>query len=129
MTAKGLPKLTEAEFEIMKIVWEREEVTTNDVLEAVNACKPDELKRTTIQVQMTRLEEKGWLIHRKKSRTFYYRATRGRQEVSAEITADIKTRVFDGSYTDLVKCLFQNSKISRPELKRIRKIIDEYEER
>ena len=129
MAAKGLPKLTEAEFEIMKIVWARGEVTTNDVLEAVNARKPNKLKRTTIQVQMTRLEEKGWLIHRKESRTFYYRATRGRKEVSAEITADINTRIFDGSYTDLVKCLFQSSKISHQEIKRIRKILDEYEER
>ena len=77
MAAKGLPKLTEAEFEIMKIVWARGEVTTNDVLEAVNARKPNKLKRTTIQVQMTRLEEKGWLIHRKESRTFYYRPASG----------------------------------------------------
>ena len=128
MTGKSLPKLTEAEFEIMKIVWAHGEVTTNEVLEAINARKPNKLKRTTIQVQMTRLEEKGWLIHRKHARTFSYQATRDREEVSADIARDINTRVFDGSYTALVRSLFQNSKISRQELKRIRKILDEYEE-
>ncbi len=127
MKRKKLPKLTDAEFEIMKIVWENEEATISHVLESINALKPNILKRTTIQVQMTRLEEKGWLTHRKEGRTFYYEATRGREVVSAEIAKDISGRVFAGSYAEMVKSLFQNAKVSRQEIKRIRKILEQYE--
>ena len=127
MKRKKLPKLTDAEFEIMKIVWENGEATISHVLESINALKPNILKRTTIQVQMTRLEEKGWLTHRKGGRTFYYKATRGREVVSAEIAQDISGRVFAGSYAEMVKSLFQNEKVSRQEIKRIRKILKEYE--
>jgi len=127
MTRKKLPKLTDAEFEIMKIVWENDGATISHVLDSINAQKSNILKRTTIQVQMTRLEEKGWLTHRKEGRTFYYEATRGREMVSAEIAKDVGSRVFAGSYAEMVKCLFQNEKVSREEIKRIRKILKEYE--
>ena len=122
-----LPKLTDPEFEIMKIVWDRGKVTINEVLDAVNSLHNRDLKRTTIQVQMKRLEEKGWLVHREDSRNYIYEATRGREEVSREITSDIKKRIFDGSYASLVKSLFQGSDVTSDEIKRIRKILDDYE--
>jgi BlaI family transcriptional regulator, penicillinase repressor len=122
-----LPKLTDPEFEIMKIVWERGKVTINEVLETINSRKKRNLRRTTIQVQMKRLEEKGWLIHQEEGRNFLYESTRGREEVSREITSDIKRRIFDGSYANLVKALFQGSDITGDEIKRIRKILDDYE--
>ena len=122
-----LPKLTNPEFEIMKVVWDRGKVTVNEVLEAVNASKKSSLKRTTIQVQMKRLEDKGWLTHQETDRNFLYQSTRGREEVSREITKDIKKRIFDGSYSELVKSLFHESDISRAEIERIRRILDEYE--
>ena len=122
-----LPKLTDPEFEIMKIVWDRGKVTINEVLDAVNSLHNRDLKRTTIQVQMKRLEEKGWLVHHEDGRNYLYESTRGREEVSREITSDIKKRIFDGSYANLVKSLFQGSDVTSDEIKRIRKILDDYE--
>jgi BlaI family transcriptional regulator, penicillinase repressor len=123
----NLPKLTDPEFEIMKIVWDCGRVTINEVLDAVNSLHNRDLKRTTIQVQMKRLEEKGWLTHHEDGRNFLYEATRDREDVAREITGDIKKRIFDGSYASLVKALFHGSKVSKDEIKRIRKILDEYE--
>ena len=125
----NLRKLTDPEFEIMKIVWEKGRVTINEVLYEVNSRHNRDLKRTTIQVQMKRLEDKGWLIHHEEGRNFLYESTRGREEVSRDITSDIKKRIFDGSYANLVKALFQGSDVTRDEIKRIRKILDDYEEK
>ncbi|MBN2420288.1 MAG: BlaI/MecI/CopY family transcriptional regulator [Deltaproteobacteria bacterium] len=125
--SKKLAKLTDPEFEIMKIVWDRGKVTINEVLDAVNSLHNRNLRRTTIQVQMKRLEEKGWLTHREEGRVFLYESTRGREEVSREITSDIKKRIFDGSYANLVKALFQGADVTKDEIKRIRKILDDYE--
>ena len=122
-----LAKLTDPEFEIMKIVWDRGKATINEVLDAVNSLNNRNLKRTTIQVQMKRLEEKGWLTHHEEGRNFIYQSTRDREEVSREITSDIKKRIFDGSYANLVKALFHGSDVTTDEIKRIRKILDDYE--
>ena len=125
--SEKLAKLTDPEFEIMKIVWGRGKVTINEVLDAVNSIHNRDLKRTTIQVQMKRLEEKGWLTHEEDGRNFLYQSTRDREEVSREITSDLKKRIFDGSYANLVKALFHGSDVTSDEIERIRKILDDYE--
>ncbi len=125
--SEKLAKLTDPEFEIMKIVWDRGKVTINEVLDAVNTLHNRDLKRTTIQVQMKRLEEKGWLRHHEEGRNFLYEATRDREDVAREITGDIKKRIFDGSYANLVRALFHGADITGDEIKRIRKILDDYE--
>ena len=122
-----LPKLTDPEFEIMKIVWDRGQVTINEVLDAVNSLHNRDLKRTTIQVQMKRLEDKGWLKHYEDGRKFLYGATRDREDVAREITGDIKKRIFDGSYANMVRALFNGSDVTKDEIKRVRKILDDYE--
>jgi BlaI family penicillinase repressor len=128
MSKKIWQKLTNAELEIMKTVWANDEVTVTHVMDVINAHRAHKLKRTTIQVQMTRLADKGWLTYRKEGRVLFYKGTRGREEVSAEIAGDINTRVFDGAQSELVKSLFEGSKVSREELARIKKLIDEHEE-
>jgi BlaI family transcriptional regulator, penicillinase repressor len=125
--SEKLAKLTDPEFEIMKIVWRCGKVTINEVLDAVNSMNNRDLKRTTIQVQMKRLEEKGWLKHYEDGRNFLYEATRDREDVVREITGDIKKRIFDGSYANLVRALFHGADIKGDEIKRIRKILDDYE--
>jgi len=64
MAKKHVRKLSPANLEIMKIIWEKGEITVSSVVEAINAKRKDKLRRTTVQVQMGRLEEYGWLKHR-----------------------------------------------------------------
>jgi predicted transcriptional regulator len=127
MSKKDIPNLSPANFEVMKIVWEKGEVTINDVVEAINAKRADKLRRTTIQVQMNRLEEYGWLKHRKEGRTFYYTAVIEKQETRRDIVMDIKERVFSGSHTELVKCLFDSSDLEPGDIKELRQLLDSYE--
>jgi predicted transcriptional regulator len=127
MSKKDIPNLSPANFEIMKIVWEKGEVTINDVVEAINAKRVDKLRRTTIQVQMNRLEEYGWLKHRKEGRTFYYSAVIEKQKTRRDIVMDIKERVFSGSHTELVKCLFDSSDLKPGDIKELRQLLDRYD--
>ena len=127
MTKPSLPRLTDAEFEIMDIVWDEEETTINHVWETINRQRSTPLSRTTIQVQMNRLEEKKWLKHRKKGRTFYYFPTRQRDQTLESIVGEVHGRFFKGSSTDLVQCLFRSSKISKAEIRRLKEIIENHE--
>lgn len=117
--------LSAAQFDIMSVVWDRDEVTIAQVLKAINEKRRKKLRRTTIQVQMSRLEKKGWLAHKTVGRTFYYRASRDREEVLAMIAGDVTNRIFGGSCADLVKCLFDQKKISGEEIQRLRKVLDQ----
>jgi BlaI family transcriptional regulator, penicillinase repressor len=125
---KKLPKLTPAEFEIMNAVWESGELTVTEIMDRVNAGHRRNLTRSTIQVQVFRLEGNGWLIHREESNKFIFKATTQRQQASAAIAVDIGERVFGGSCVELVKAFFSKSKVSPEEIKKLRELIDKYEE-
>lgn len=128
MSEPVLPKLTPPEFEIMEVVWNFGEATITEIMEAVNAAGKKQFKRSTIQVQVLRLEEKGWLAHREDGKRFLFSATVPKEQASAEIVRDVKERIFGGSCTELVKALFDHTEISPSEIRKIRKMIDCYEE-
>lgn len=127
MNLKGHSKLSDANLEIMKLAWQRGEVTINEVLEAINAGRKIKLKRATIQVQMRRLEKYGWLRHRLVNREFYYTPVRGEEEAKKNILAHIRDRVFGGSNAELVHYLFSGSPVPPQEVNRIKKLLKERE--
>lgn len=69
--------------------------------------------KTTVQVQLNRLEEYGWLTHRTEGRTFVFRATVEKQSAQQDIVRDIKKRIFSGSASDLVKCLLNEQDVNK----------------
>ncbi len=66
--------LTKAQRDIMEVVWAAGEVTVTEVRDAL--AKKRELARNTVQTMMVRLDERGWLQHRERGRTFIYSAAR-----------------------------------------------------
>ena len=69
----GLPPLSEAQLEIMSVVWDRGEVTVADVWKAL--CTRRKVARNTVLTMLTRLEEKGWLKRDSIEHAHRYRAT------------------------------------------------------
>jgi len=127
VTKKEIRKLSPANLEIMKIIWRLGEVSVNDVFEAVNSRRKDKVRRTTIQVQVNRLEEYGWLKHREVGRTHYFRAVRGRQKAERDIINDLKNQLFGGSRMELVKSLIDESDLAPEEIEELRELLDKYD--
>ena len=116
-------KLSPANLEIMKVVWEKSEVTINDVVDAINSKRKNKVRRTTVQVQMNRLEEYGWLKHTEEGRTYVYSAVVEKQKTRKEILEDIKNRVFGGSRAELVKCLIEDAEVTPEEISELRALL------
>ena len=115
--------LTDAQREIMEIVWERGEVTVSEVRHAL--AKRRELARNTVQTMIVRLEEKGWLKHREEGRTFVYSANRPRTASLGAKVAQMVDRLFAGSPEEMVTALIEYRGLSPDEVQRIRTMIDE----
>lgn len=126
MAKKRIQKLSPANLEIMKVVWEKGEVTITNVVEAINARRSDNIRRTTVQVQMNRLEGYGWLKRRKKGRAYVYSAVVEKQKTRREILNDIKNRVFGGSRAELIKCLIEDTEVTPEEIKELRELLKKY---
>jgi len=115
-------KLTDAELEIMHVVWELDGGTVREVHELLNQQRP--LAYTTVMTMMNILEEKGHLTRRKEGRAFRYQPVRPKSQVISGMVEDFVGRVFEGSATPLVLSLVKDHKISKKDLEEIARMIE-----
>ena len=118
-------KLTNAELEIMHVVWELDGGTVRQVHEILNQQRP--LAYTTVMTMMNILEEKGHLTRRKEGRAYRYEPVRPKNQVISGMVDDFVGRVFEGSAAPLVVSLVKDKKISKKDLDEIARMIRETE--
>ena len=125
MAAKqyDLPDLSPAQREIMEIIWERGEVTANEVRRILSQTR--EVARNTVRTLLERMEDKGWLKHRAEGRTFLYTAARPRHDTVGQKVREIVETVCGGSPEALVAALLDYRGLRPDELKRIRQLLDQ----
>ncbi|MBA2513217.1 MAG: BlaI/MecI/CopY family transcriptional regulator [Solirubrobacterales bacterium] len=73
------PPLHELESEVMEEMWQREDATVREVLEALNQG-PKQRAYTTVMTIMVRLDRKGLLRRRRRGKSDVYRPTLPRAE-------------------------------------------------
>lgn len=82
-SGKGVEKLLgELELDVMRVVWERGQVTVREVLNALTTKRP--LAYTTILTIMSRLAEKRLLLTDKEGKTYHYYAAFTEKELAAQ---------------------------------------------
>ena len=118
-------KLTDAELEIMHVVWELDGGTVRQVHERLNQQRP--LAYTTVMTMMNILEEKGHLTRSKQGRAYRYEPIRPKSQVISGMVEDFVGKVFEGSARPLVLSLVQDRKLSKKDLEEIARIIEEVE--
>jgi predicted transcriptional regulator len=120
--AGALPVLSEAQWEIMNVIWERSECSVADVWKVLNGRRG--VSRNTVQTLIVRLEQKGWLTHRENNGGFQYAPTVSRQESQNSSVQRLIQTVFDGSAEGLLLTLLNGRALSKSEAERVRKLID-----
>ena len=118
---------TEAELEILKVLWERGPSTGREVLDVLVA----ERKRayTSVMSVLNILATKGQVIRKPNGRAFIYSARRPRKKTLGKMVGSLLGRAFEGSAASLVSQVLDQSKPTPEELDQIRKVIEEYEGR
>jgi predicted transcriptional regulator len=120
-----LPPLSQAQLEIMNIVWERGDVTVADVWKALSVHR--KVARNTILTMLTRLEEKGWLQRDAQAHAHRYRAAVPREATLGTLIKRLVETTFGGSAEGLVMALIQGRGVSKEEAVKIRLLIDQAE--
>ena len=125
MVAKqsDLPDLSPAQREIMEIIWERGEVSANEVRRILSRTR--KVARNTVRTLLERMEDKDWLKHRVEGRTFLYTAARPRHDTIGQKVREIVETICGGSPETLVTALLDYRGLRPDELKRIRQLLDQ----
>jgi len=104
--------LGELERQVLDLVWCRQELTADNVREALD--RP--LKDSTVRTVLRRLEEKGYLVHTTEGRTFVYRPAAPRERVAARAVKRIADWFCEGSVESLLVGLVESDVLDRKEL-------------
>ncbi len=121
----SLPRPTDAELEILTVLWSRGPSTVRDVHEVVAARKPTQY--TTVLKMLQIMAEKGLVRRDEKQRAHIYQAARPREWTRQQLAGDLLQRAFDGSAGSLLLGALSARKASKKELAEIRRLLDEYE--
>lgn len=116
-----LPALSEAQLEIMNVIWDAEACSVAEVWKALNARRG--VSRNTVHTLISRLEEKGWLARREEAGGLKYTATVSRDDAQRRCVQRMIETVFGGSAEGLVLALLNGQTVSKAEAARIRQII------
>ena len=115
---KTLPQISEAEYEVMKIVWKYAPVSTNEITEKL--LQTTSWSPKTIQTLIKRLVKKGALTYEKQSRMFVYTpAVKEKEYVGQESNSFLK-RYYDGDITAMVSAYIENDRLSETEIDTLR---------
>ena len=93
-------RLSDAELELMAVLWARSPLAASDVIAA--APSEREWSATTVKTMLARLVEKGALETRADGRRFLYSPTVGRESIAADQAGRLVDRLFGGRLSPLV---------------------------
>ena len=117
----ALPQISEAEYEVMKIVWKYAPINTNEITEKLLATSSWSAK--TIQTLIKRLVNKGVLTYEKNSRVFVYTPVVKEGEYISQESNSFLNRYYDGDITAMLSAYIQNDKLSKTEIETLRALL------
>jgi predicted transcriptional regulator len=124
---RDVPKPTEAELSILRVLWERGPSTVREVHDAIQRGRPSGQTTgyTTVLKLLQIMTEKGLVTRDERTRSHVYRARLSEDSTQRQLVTDLLDRAFGGSAARLVMQALDLSPASAEELKEIRRLIDE----
>jgi len=122
--SKELPKPTNAELEILTVLWSIGPATVREVYDAINRHRSAEYNTTLKFMQI--MAEKGLLLRNESQRAHVYEPAKPREWTQRQLAGDLLDRAFSGSAKALLVGALSARKFTKGELTELRKFLDEY---
>lgn len=124
MTKKTSPAVSPAETEILRLVWQLESATVQDICDALAADAADRsITYATVQTVLRRLEKKGYVKHDVKGKAHLFSAALKPEDVITRTVGDFVKRLFGGDPLPLMLHLADHSKLKAEDIERLKKLI------
>ena len=122
---KQIPKISESEWQVMKVLWKASPLTANNV---VNSLAKNTLwAPKTIKTLLNRLVQKEALRFEKKGREYLYYPNFGADECIKEETHSFLQRVTDGAIKPMLAAFLEDHNLSMEEFEELKQMLNEKE--
>ncbi len=118
---RNLPQISEAEYEVMKVVWKHAPISTNEITQQL--LKTTSWSPKTIQTLIKRLVNKGALSYEKQSRMFVYTPMVKENEYIGQESNSFLKRFYGGNITAMLSAYLEDDKLSEAEIETLRGLL------
>jgi len=119
------PRPTDAELEILTVLWSRGPLTVRDVHQVL--CERKSTQYTTVLKTLQIMAEKGLVRRDEKQRAHIYEAARPQEWTQRQLAGDLLQRAFQGSASQLLLGALSARKATKEELSEMRRLLEQHE--
>lgn len=120
---RPLPQISEAEYEVMKIVWKHAPINTNEITQKL--LQTTNWSPKTIHTLIKRLVDKGALSYEKQSRIFVYTPLIQENDYINCQSDSFLQRYFNGNISSMVSAFIENDKLSESDIQELRALLSQ----
>jgi BlaI family transcriptional regulator, penicillinase repressor len=120
---KSAPKISDTEWEVMRVVWARHPIAASEVIKLLSAGDPSWHPKT-VRTLLTRLVRKKALRYESANRAYLYRPLVAKQECVNTASESFLGRVFGGSLNPMLAHFVGSGRLTKKELDELRKLLD-----
>lgn len=117
--------LSDAEWQIMNLVWDRQPIMAQDVIGEL--AEPCQWSPATVRTMLHRLVKKGALHFQAEGNRYWYRAAVRRADCVRRASRSFLERVFGGEAAPLLAHFVRNVQFTPQELAELRALLEQRE--
>ncbi|MCJ7856833.1 BlaI/MecI/CopY family transcriptional regulator [Lachnospiraceae bacterium NSJ-143] len=115
-------KISEAEYEIMMVIWEFSPISTNEVVDKLDG--KNDWSPKTIQTLLSRLVKKGALAVTKRSREFVYTPQIKKSDYVSGESENFLKKFYNGTLNSMVMNFLEEDKLTDDDIAELKRILD-----
>ncbi|MNI05751.1 Penicillinase repressor [compost metagenome] len=120
---KDVPQISDAEWEVMKVLWSKAPRTANEVIEAL--ADQTDWKPKTIRTLLNRLAQKQAITYSQENRIYAYFPLVTEDECVKYETNSFLKRIYGGAFKPLLVNFLKEEQLSPEDIKELKKILDD----
>jgi predicted transcriptional regulator len=125
MGDKPIPRPTDAELAILRVLWERGPSTVREVHDDLSATH--DTGYTTVLKLLQIMTDKGLVVRDESQRAHVYATRESEQRTQRQLLSDLMDRAFGGSPAKLVMQALSGTQATAEELDAVRRMLDRLE--
>ena len=120
---KTIPRISDAEWIVMKVLWNRSPLSAGEIIEAL--AQSEHWAPKTVKTLLTRLVKKGALGFSQEGRAYLYRPLVTESACTTAASEAFLSRVFGGSLQPMLAHFIGGKKLSAKQIQELKRLLDE----
>lgn len=122
----NLPNISDSEFEVMKIIWDKSPVKSKEIIASLSNTK--DWNEQTIKTLINRLLKKGAISFEKEGRNYSYYPLIKKKDYIQKESKSFLQKFYDGSINSMFSHFIKDKRLSKSDIEELKELLEENDE-